>query len=339
MRVNIKVPGLEKLLDYLASGIGSVAGPLLASWQARREAEARLIAATGEAEAQRVLAESQATTMHIIANAQADARKILVSPESNVQGELDLAQTVTHRIQFQEQKRQSNIGVVAEKAALEIADRQVEDHEPDHDWTARFFSDVQDVSSEEMQSLWAKVLAREVERPGGTSMQTLSILKNLEQETAGIFSKLCSTCVSMVREGNDIVDVRVPSLGASAGNNALKQYGLDFVNLNVLAEHGLIISDYNSWRDYRRCIASRPVKTLRIPFTHQNRYWVLVPASQDRPDHEFRLSGVALTRAGYELSRFVELESMNEFTQDLMRFFETLQLRMTEVDDGWYQFV
>ena len=30
MDVNIKVPALEKLLDYAASGIGSVAGPMLA---------------------------------------------------------------------------------------------------------------------------------------------------------------------------------------------------------------------------------------------------------------------------------------------------------------------
>ena len=38
-------------------------------------------------------------------------------------------------------------------AALELGDGNVQDHEVDHDWTARFFNDVQDVSSEEMQKL------------------------------------------------------------------------------------------------------------------------------------------------------------------------------------------
>ena len=38
--VNVKVPALEKLLDYTASGIGAVAGPMLAPWKARKEAEA-----------------------------------------------------------------------------------------------------------------------------------------------------------------------------------------------------------------------------------------------------------------------------------------------------------
>lgn len=45
--VNVKVPALEKLLDYVASGIGAVAGPILAKWKARRNAGARVIEAEG----------------------------------------------------------------------------------------------------------------------------------------------------------------------------------------------------------------------------------------------------------------------------------------------------
>ena len=195
MDIGPLVPALVKLADYAASGIGSVAGPMLASWKARREANAKLIAAKGEAEEQRILAEGQATTMRIIANAQADARSILVSPDSTVQGQLDFGATVNQRIQFQEEKRQSNIGQVVTKAALELEGKEVRDHEPDHDWTARFFNDVQDVSSEEMQQLWGKILAGEVESPGSTSLRTLSILKNLDQSTANTFQRLCSACV------------------------------------------------------------------------------------------------------------------------------------------------
>ena len=74
---------------------------------------------------QRILTEGQASTMHIIASAQAEARSILVSSDSNVQGELDFAQTVTQRIQFQEEKRQTNIGAVVRQAALELGDKDV----------------------------------------------------------------------------------------------------------------------------------------------------------------------------------------------------------------------
>ena len=77
---NIRIPALEKLIDYVASGIGSTAGHLFAGRIARREVEASLIAAEGEVETQRILTEGRATTMQVIATAQAEARSTLVSP-------------------------------------------------------------------------------------------------------------------------------------------------------------------------------------------------------------------------------------------------------------------
>lgn len=335
MEVKLSVPAIEKLLDYAASGIGSVAGPMLASWKARRGYGARQIAAKGEVEVQRILTEGQASTMHIIASAQAEARSILVSSDSNVQGELDFAQTVTQRIQFQEEKRQTNIGAVVRQAALELGDKDVQDHEPDHDWTARFFSEVQDVSSEEMRSLWAKVLAGKVERPGSTSPRTLSILRNIDQATANLFKTLCSACVSVRPDGSGFLDARVPSLGGNAGENALQKFGLGFRHLNILNEHGLIISDYNSWYDCKVSIGipspNSPTTWLRLPFNFQGRFWVLEPISSHGKDQEFRLSGVALTRSGQELSMIVDLQPMDAYVQDLIEFFKKHGFRMTEV--------
>ena len=68
-----------------------------------------------------------------------------------------------------------------------------------------------------------------------------------------------------------------------------------------------------------------------MPFNYQGRYWVLISTSQRDADEEFRLSGVALTRSGRELSGVVELQPMEEFTQDLKAFFESKGLQMTEV--------
>ena len=127
MEVKVNVPAIEKLLDISASGIGSVAGPMLASWKARQEAKAKAIAAKGEIEAQIVMAEGQATTIGIIANAQADARSRLISPNSTMQGQLEFGTEITQRIQFQEEKRQSNIEQVITKAAHELGGKEVED--------------------------------------------------------------------------------------------------------------------------------------------------------------------------------------------------------------------
>ena len=335
MDINLKVPAIEKLMDYAASGIGSVAGPILASWKARQEAKAKSIAAQGESEAQRILAESQATTMGIIASAQADARANLVSPDATIQGQLDFGAAVTQRIQFQEEKRQSNIAAVIGQSAQELGDREVLDHEVDHDWTARFFNDVQDVSSEQLQLLWAKILAGELERPGSTSIKTLGVLRNLDKANAALFRTLCSICVSIKPDGTTFIDARVPSLGGNAASNALQKYGLSFGNLNLLNEHGLIISDYNSWRDIQPSIGLSPergVSTLiRLPFGLQGRYWIIVPTGQLDRGSKFRLSGVALTRTGQELSRIVDLEPAEEFINDLMAYFAKNNLQMTEV--------
>ena len=321
-----KITIQRKLLDWVVSGIGSVAGSMLAPWKARREAQAKQIDAEGDAK-----------VLQIQAKAHAEARAELVPPDAEVDVELDITNAVNQRLRFQEKKRQINITSVVTQAAAQLGEGEVENNEPDHDWIARFFNDVQDVSSEEMQSLWARILAGEIERTGSTSIQTLGILKNLDQATSRLFRKFCSACIFLNADDQTISDARVPSLGGNAGDNSLRAYGLDFDALNVLNEHGLIISDYNSWCDYRVSIefqVGEPPRAVRLPFRFQDRYWVLIPTHKRDSNAEFRLSGVALTRSGRELSNVVGSEAMNEFSQALSNFFQGQNLQMTEVESG-----
>ena len=136
MDVNVKldIPALDKLLDVTCSGVGAVAGPMLAPWKAQQESKAQLIAAKGYAE-----------SLQIRIEAHSRARESLTSQDLTIVGELDIANSVKQRIQFQERKRQLNIEAVVNKAAWQLGDDLVADSEPDHDWTARFFTEVQDV--------------------------------------------------------------------------------------------------------------------------------------------------------------------------------------------------
>lgn len=185
--LNLKIPAVDKLLEFVASGIGAVGGPLLARWKASRGADAARIEAQGQADVMRIQAQGQADSLSLIANAQAEARNHLATGEQLIQGETIIGGEIESRLTFQEQKRQNNIGAVVELAADELDDKEVQNHEIDHDWVARFFSDVQDVTSEHMQRIWAKILAGEVETPGRTSLHTLSILKNMTQRDAKLF--------------------------------------------------------------------------------------------------------------------------------------------------------
>ena len=177
--VNLKVRALEKLVDYTASGIGAVAGSMLAPWRARQDAKAKLIRAQADAD-----------SLRLIADAQADARRSLVSSNEEGFGVMEIGPVgIAQRIEFQEKKRQANIVSVVQDAAAELGDKEVPDHEPD--WTARFFDCVQDVSAEDMRKLWAKILTGEVESPGRTSLRTLDILKNMTGEDARTFYDIC----------------------------------------------------------------------------------------------------------------------------------------------------
>ena len=176
----IKIPGIEKLLDYLASGVGAVAGPLLLPWRAYMEGKA-----------DRISARTYADVLPIIAKAQADARQLLVAPDAEVHGTVEIThEHLKQLIEFQGLKRLANIASVVEHAAQELSDKEVPNIEPDHDWTARFFDCVQDVSSEHMQKLWAKVLSGEVESPGRTSLRTLDTLRNMTQREAEVFERI-----------------------------------------------------------------------------------------------------------------------------------------------------
>ena len=282
--------GINKLIDVTASGVGAVAGPMLAPWKARKEGKARVLAANADAQ-----------ILLIRAEAHAKARKLLLEDDSVVGGDIELADRVNERISYQEQKRLTNTSRVVGKAAVELEHKEVPATEPDHDFAARFFNEVQDISSEDMQILWAKVLAGEVERPGSTSIRTLGVLRDLDQTVAGLFTQLCSICTFALPEaGRHMIDARVPSLGGNAGSNSLADFGLAFPALNSLNEHGLIISDYNSWRDYRMHIVHQSAKPPlpAVPFHYQGRQWMLLPKSQWPPENTLKIHGVALSLAG-----------------------------------------
>ena len=336
MDANLNIPAIEKLIEYTASGIGSIAAPLLAPWKAGREAKAKKIAARGEIEVRKILVEGRADTMQIIASAHAEARGILVSPNSLVEGEIEIGDAIAQRIQFQEEKRHSNIRAVVQQAAVELGDNEVPDIEPNHDWVARAFNEIQDVSSEEMQRWWAKVLTGEIQRPGSVSLLALDILRNLDQSAAVLFRRFCSLCVLVAPDGDTIVEARVPSLGGNASDNALKEYGLGFHELNVLNEHRLIISDYHSWRDYKPFLGikgnSSSSPSLFIPITTQGQHWILSPTMYYTRSKDFKVHGVALTHSGRNLLKIVDIEPAKEYLHGLKSFFMRYGISMSETN-------
>ncbi len=307
---------------------------MLATWRASREAGAKRITAVGDADVLAILAGGQARALSTIAEAQESARKHWNAPDIAVEGKLTITNAVEQHMRFQQERQLGNISNTVGQAAAILTDVEVEDHEPDHDWAASFFNYVQDVSSEEMQILWARVLAGEVKRPGSTSIKTLGLLRDLDQGTAKLFRNLCS--IAIFYNGLHYLEGRVLNLGRRANWNDLSEYGLPFDSLNILNEYALITPHYDSYPDYLEGAPTRSGNDLfhEISIYYQGQPWILQHSSQD-PRKEFPMSavaellaGVLLTRSGVELSSVVTIEEAAEYNAALMDFLDSEHLQM-----------
>ncbi len=241
-------------------------------------------------------------------------------------------------------REQVNLDLITQKAAGELADTsdtvaQSESNEPDEtindDWLNAFETEAKQKSTEEMQALFGKILAGEIRRPGSYSTRAVRILGSLDQSIANLFVRLCSMGISQFD------DIRVPSVGGNASNNALQEYGLNFSALNALNEYGLIISDYHSWQEPTPCVAVPGLEqqAVCIPFGYQGKHWILLPSSNSRIGKKLRINGVAFTLAGRELSRIVNTEPMEKYSRELVQFFKKKGFQMTEVGSGQPQVV
>ncbi len=88
-------------------------------------------------------------------------------------------------------QKQKNLEAIFEIAIEEIGD-EVSDKLVDADWRTQFFEKARNVSTEEMQKVWGKILSSEVQEPGAVSIRTLNIVSNLSTNEANIFNELCS---------------------------------------------------------------------------------------------------------------------------------------------------
>ena len=237
-------------------------------------------------------------------------------------------------------REQVNLDLISQRAASEIRDagdsngQSAPEESVDtinDDWLNTFEMEARQKSTEEMQVLFGKILAGEIRKPGSYSTRTIKILGSLDQNIANHFVKLCSMCISVLAQ-----DIRVSSLDGNAAKNALQEYGLNFATLNLLNEHGLIISDYNSWWEFMPFVAlpGGGQKAVCTPLSYQGKHWILMPKSNREVGNKLRIDGVALTQSGRELLTIVKIQPVDSYSKELAQFFEKKGFRMIEVGDG-----
>lgn len=87
------------------------------------------------------------------------------------------------RLRYSQIQKEHNIESVIGKTALELEGKDANiDEEVDKDWLNRYFNIVEDISDEDMQNLWARILAGEILKPRSYSLRLLDFLHNTSKE-------------------------------------------------------------------------------------------------------------------------------------------------------------
>ena len=314
--ITLRIPGFEKLVDYVASGMGAVAGPILANWRARNEGKARLTASRYDAEVRRIEAKSQAESLVIISEAQAKARQIIDSSEDSGRGTANITRDdIVQSIEFQGRKRLANVASVVSDTADQLADKEVPNHEPDHDWTARFFDCVQDVSSKDMQKLWARILAGEVESPGRTSRRTLDTLRNMTKRDAEMFKDTCSFVVNY--------DFVFYERGDSFRNGPLEYGKMLHLQDCGLVNVGPLLVKSIQWSDSAPHVFRFHLGAIRIDRTRDGSEEVQIPA-------------MPLTAGGRELCQIMPTTFQLEYLQRFSAFLKTKKCSLSYLESVEY---
>jgi hypothetical protein len=95
------------------------------------------------------------------------------------------------REQLQQIRYHQNIEAIV-LGALLVHTESVNDQPVDEDWISEFLEQCKNVSSDQMRSVWSKILAAEVAHPGSFTKRTLSFVRQLSQSEASLFTNFCS---------------------------------------------------------------------------------------------------------------------------------------------------
>lgn len=99
---------------------------------------------------------------------------------------------ITNRLQIRETRRQKNIESIILKASELIPSKTSFYDQIDEDWIFDFFEMGQDTSNEQMQYIWAKILANEIDKPDSFSRRAINAIKLLSPKEARIFTLFCN---------------------------------------------------------------------------------------------------------------------------------------------------
>ena len=223
--------------------------------------------------------------------AEAEAEAAMIQAESDIEV-ADLKRRAEARVASESIKQQANMEGIT-YAALSYLNSDAAPQDVENDWGTNFFEKCRNVSDEEMQQVWGRILAGEANKPGFFSRKTVNVMADLGKADAELFRNLCrfawacqgdALVIPLVFDFADEIynqqDVRF--------NSCTHLEALGLVNMEGFVDISLMVKEFIVSYDKRTIIVSSN-------------------------DDEISTGHVKFTQAGLELSRICEVEPVDGF--------------------------
>ncbi|MGA3372977.1 MAG: DUF2806 domain-containing protein [Terracidiphilus sp.] len=228
-----------------------------------------------------------------MATAEAEAAKIQALARIEVSS---IEQRALIRMIQEEGKKQENMESITAKA-IEDIEPDANPEELDSDWLVSFFDKCRLVSNQEMQSLWSRILAGQVNRPGSFSRRTIELVAALDKDDADMFTALCGF-------GWTIGSKFVPLIFA-VEDSIYKQHGVNVDNLTHLESLGLLRFETFSSFQLQNLSTDK--------FSYYETQYYLTPGSNLA--HTIMTGNVMLSKSGQELAPICGAKMIDEFPE------------------------
>ncbi|KAB1086527.1 DUF2806 domain-containing protein [Neorhizobium galegae] len=188
------------------------------------------------------------------------------------------------RMVYEEGKNQANIEAITAKAIPHLSDT-AEPQKLDEDFVRYLFDKAKLVSNDEMQELWAKILANEANTAGSFSRRSMDLVSQMSRRDAELFTRFVRNVW--------IIDTPTPVIPETHAFPAEDGLSLDFTALQHLESIGLV--SYAGAASYCKFGFG---KTARI-------YYYGCPVDiefQNESNNQFQVGKALLTVTGVELA-------------------------------------
>lgn len=260
-----------------------------------------------------------------------DSREALINKMGeNMSANIDVPEIysykATEKLASKIIKQQINLDKIVQNTALNLKSvdsTPVEAEEISDDWLNAFEEIAKLKSSEEMQLVFARILANEISNPGAFSLKTLNIVAQLDSIVASKFIKFSSCCLHFKTK-----EAILTSIFPAIFEEHLEKANISYYDITLLKDYGLLHSSQVSYN------LSNIVNLEGAFLGVGDKVFTLISSDTEEQmkTKKINIQGYNLTTAGLELINSLSLEKTNEIiSSEIENLIKIKNLEMKEV--------